>query len=139
MRRLAQSGLLVLMLLSGGMGVAAERWYKPVHAEAGMSLFAQHCASCHGAGGEGAPGWQKPGPDGKALAPPLNGSGHAWHHPLKQLYSTIRQGGVAGMPAWGDKLSGAETLAIIARFQSWWSDDIYLAWSRMNDQDAKPR
>jgi mono/diheme cytochrome c family protein len=65
-------------------------------------------------------------------APPLNGTGHAWHHPLKWLFRTISEGGTGGMPGWREELSPGEILAVIAWFQSHWSDEIYDAWSRMD-------
>ncbi|MFM1892816.1 MAG: hypothetical protein RLZ44_1893 [Pseudomonadota bacterium] len=110
---------------------ALERWYRPEHAALGAGLYRQHCASCHGPAAEGAPGWQQPGPDGRYPPPPLNGSAHAWHHPLKALYHTITRG-QGNMPAWGGRLSRAEVLAIIAWFQSLWPDEIYAAWQRMD-------
>ena len=116
-----------------------QRWFKPAHAAAGKPLFDQHCAACHGQGAVGAPGWQQRGPDGRFPPPPLNGSGHAWHHPLAGLYQTIMSGSPGGqgnMPAFRDKLSRGEVLAIIAWFQSMWSDEIYAAWQR-NNEDAK--
>ena len=111
--------------------LAAERWYKPAHAEIGAGLYQTHCAACHGTRAEGAPNWQYPGPDGHYPPPPLNGSAHAWHHPLRQLFGFIHDGGI-NMPALGHVLSRGEILAIIAWFQSLWNDEIYAAWDRMN-------
>ncbi len=39
----------------------------------GETLYAQHCASCHGANLEGVPEWKTVQPDGKLLPPPHNG------------------------------------------------------------------
>jgi len=36
----------------------------------GQSLYAQHCAICHGAHLEGAPNWKEPLPDGAFPPPP---------------------------------------------------------------------
>jgi mono/diheme cytochrome c family protein len=44
--------------------------------EAGKALYAQHCASCHGANLEGQPDWQARKADGKMPAPPHDDSGH---------------------------------------------------------------
>ena len=108
-----------------------ERWYASQHVSQGDKVFQENCAVCHGKEGEGAPDWKKIGHDGKYPAPPLNGSGHAWHHPLKMLFHVVKNGtpgGQGGMPAWGTKLSKDEMIAAIAWFQSKWPDQIYSAW-----------
>lgn len=102
----------------------------------GGRLYAQNCSQCHGQLAQGAPQWQKPGPDGKYPAPPLNGTGHAWHHPLAALKATIRDGTLrmgGSMPPWRDKLSEEDIQAIIAWFQSHWPEEIYTAWKRIDD------
>jgi len=99
----------------------------------GGRLFQENCAQCHGAGGEGAPQWQQPGADGRYPAPPLNGSGHAWHHPKKGLVRTIKYGTLSmggSMPAWHSKLSDKDIDDIIGWFQSHWSDEIYREWQK---------
>ena len=99
----------------------------------GAALFRQHCATCHGRNAEGAPDWRKRRPDGSFPPPPLNGTGHAWHHSLDVLKMTIRDGTAklgGTMPAWGDKLSEADMEAIIAWFQSLWPAEIRAEWQR---------
>jgi mono/diheme cytochrome c family protein len=111
------------------------RWYKPSHAEAGRGLFETHCASCHGIGAAGDPNWREPDVNGLNRPPPLNGTAHAWHHPLAVLYEQIVRGsasGVGNMPAFNDVLARGEVLAIIAYFQSLWPEEIYRAWQRMD-------
>ncbi len=99
----------------------------------GGRLFAQHCADCHGARAEGAANWRKQDAAGKFPPPPLDGTGHAWHHSIKVLKMTIRDGtGKLGgtMPAWGDKLSEQDMTDLINWIQSRWPDDIYATWYR---------
>lgn len=103
----------------------------------GQQLFLQHCAQCHGEKAGGAPNWQQPDPEGKYPAPPLNGTGHAWHHPMQALRHTIRQGTIrmgGNMPAWGSELTNEQIDAIIFWFQFQWPDEIYQAWARMDRQ-----
>ena len=117
------------------------RWYKPVHTEIGRGLFDTHCASCHGVGAVGDPDWRQRDASGLYRPPPLNGTAHAWHHPLAVLYKQVMRGsapGVGNMPAFKDVLSRGEALAIIAYFQSLWSDEVYQAWQGM-DEAAKTR
>lgn len=105
----------------------------------GAKIYQAHCAACHGANAEGAPAWHRAGPDGKYPAPPLNGTGHDWHHPTSALKWTIREGtGKLGgnMPAWKDKLSDSDIEAVIAWFQSLWPEEVYKNWALM---DAKAR
>lgn len=125
------TALLCVLLIASHTGLAVERWFKPEHAAAGHPLYQHHCASCHGIHGQGGPDWPRPTADGAYPPPPLNGTGHAWHHPLKDLYATIMRG-QGKMPAWEGKLERAEVLAIIAWFQSQWTDEIYNAWARMD-------
>ncbi len=117
------------------------RWYKPAHTEIGRGLFDSHCASCHGVGAVGAPNWRQPDVTGLYRPPPLNGTAHAWHHPLTVLYEQVMRGsapGVGNMPAFRGTLARGEVLAIIAYFQSLWPDEIYHAWQRM-DEAARDR
>jgi mono/diheme cytochrome c family protein len=93
------------------------RWYTQAQVERGAEVFVQHCAECHGANAEATPNWRQQTPDGKYPPPPLNGTAHAWHHPLDVLRRQIRLGGVplgGSMPAFEDKLSAADIDAAIA-------------------------
>lgn len=97
----------------------------------GARIYRENCARCHGERGEGAPNWRQRRPDGKWPPPPLNGTGHTWHHPLAALRMTIRNGTLAiggSMPPWKDKLSDEDIDAVIAWFQSQWPDEVYQAW-----------
>ena len=106
----------------------------------GARLFQANCATCHGDQGQGDPNWRQRGPHGKFPPPPLNGAGHAWHHPLKMLKYVIKNGSPGGqgnMPAWKDKLSDKEIDAIIAWFQSQWPDQVYNAWYQINQRSMQ--
>ena len=74
-------------------------------------------------------------------APPLNGTGHAWHHPQKVLIDVIKNGTArlgGNMPPWKDRLSDQEIEDIIAWFKAQWPDELYAAWDRMNrEHDQK--
>jgi len=107
----------------------------------GRQLYLKNCTVCHGINGEGSPDWRKRSADGTYPAPPLNGTGHAWHHPKKVLVNTIKNGTAklgGKMPAWRDRLSDQDIDDIIVWFQSQWPDQIYEAWQRM-DREAQNR
>ena len=100
--------------------------------ENGKSLYAEHCATCHGANLEGQPDWRDPNDDGTLPAPPHDETGHTWHHDNRLLHDYTRLGGqtaleekgVTGfnsaMPAFGDVLTDAEIWDILAYIRSTW-------------------
>lgn len=103
----------------------------------GLKLYQQACAACHGKQGEGAPNWQQRDADGTFLPPPLNGTGHTWHHPMHVLVDIInngtqRLGGT--MPAWKDELSDEQIQDILFWVQSQWPRELYAAWYRNNQE-----
>lgn len=100
---------------------------------AGETVYTIHCASCHGANLEGEADWRLQNDDGSFRAPPHDDSGHTWHHTDKLLKETIVQGGkrlpaniggTSNMPAFGEVLSEAEIIAVLAYIKSNWPEDI---------------
>jgi len=120
-----------------------DRWYTHTQTTQGKTLYTQHCSKCHGKNAEATPDWRKPDTEGNYPPPPLNGTAHAWHHPLPLLRLTIRNGGArfgGKMPPFDDKLSTSEIDSIIAWFQSLWPDEIYKRWAnRGASQISKPK
>ena len=108
----------------------------------GSELFAQNCSSCHGVEGVG----QNPeSPNGGMLdgggylAPALNGTGHAWHHPNSVLFKTIKHGSIASdssMRAFSNRLSDKEIVMIIHYFKSLWPDPIREKHSNLNKEEV---
>ena len=90
----------------------------------GEILYAQYCAKCHGASLEGAVDWKKSLPDGSLPPPPHDGSGHTWHHTDELLISITQNGGDPSynskMPAFKDKLTQDESIAILDFIKSKW-------------------
>jgi mono/diheme cytochrome c family protein len=112
------------------------RWFTQKQFQLGKQVFTANCASCHGNQAQGiVEDWKQRNPDGSFPAPPLDGSAHAWHHPLSVLVRQINEGGVklgGTMPAFGDTLSDEEVIATIAYFQSFWDEQTYDRWVQMN-------
>ena len=96
----------------------------------GKQVFATNCAVCHGEMAVGENFHHPMGgmkDQGGYLAPALNGTGHAWHHPDAVLFNTIQEGSIAEdspMRGFAGRLSDAEIVASIHYFKSLWPKEI---------------
>ena len=123
------AGLLLAQDVSSGRVTGGD-------ALAGATLYAENCASCHGADLEGQPDWRTPGPDGRHPAPPHDETGHTWHHGDAMIFAYTKQGGAealaaagvegfdSGMPAFDDILTDQEIRDIMAFIKSTWPERI---------------
>ena len=113
----------------------ASRWYRESQVTAGAQVYSLNCAQCHGEQAQGmVSDWRQRLDDGSLPPPPLNGSAHTWHHPQSVLLQVINSGGAdfgGNMPPFATELDETEKLAVIAYFQSFWSDEIYDQWTQM--------
>ncbi|BCR03412.1 c-type cytochrome [Desulfuromonas versatilis] len=66
----------------------------------GKELFAQHCAACHGAAGEG------------GIGPALDGADYAYGADREAVHLSIAKGREGGMPAFGSQLSATQLEAL---------------------------
>ena len=110
---------------AGVLGQAAD----PGTLELGQDLYAQNCASCHGANLEGQPDWKRRLGNGRMPAPPHDASGHTWHHADQDLLVIVRDGLGAivpgyesDMPAFGSTLTDEDIGAILAFIKSTWPE-----------------
>lgn len=122
--------LLALVLLAS---CTSSSPYDSAVVSRGKELFAANCATCHGVGGEGQPNWHIAKADGTLPAPPLNGDGHTWHHGDGLLYRVVGKGGQefedprfssfkSAMPAFGDRFSHEDVVAVLTYVKSLWGD-----------------
>lgn len=96
----------------------------------GEAIYAESCASCHGANLEGEPDWRARLPSGLLPAPPHDASGHTWHHPDDMLFRITKEGPAAvigdgyesAMPGFGEVLSDEEIRAVLAFIKSTWPE-----------------
>ena len=58
----------------------------------GKIVYENNCASCHQVNLVGAKNWKGLDEDGHRKAPPLNGTGHTWHHEDATLHNIIKYG-----------------------------------------------
>ena len=113
---------------------------------AGAQLYADNCASCHGANLEGQPKWQMRNDDGSLPAPPHDETGHTWHHDNQLLFNYTKLGGqllleqrdidgsASRMPGFAESLTDDEIWDILAFIQSTWPEDIKDVQADRNEQ-----
>ena len=103
--------------------------------ESGKVLYADNCASCHGAKLEGQPNWRSPDENGVLPAPPHDETGHTWHHDNALLFTYTKLGGKdalaqrgvnfnSGMPGFSEALTDDEIWDILAFIRSTWPERI---------------
>ncbi len=148
-------GLLTLLLVVGvgyfslrasGSQAASLHSLRPDDAQVlrvGASIYAQQCAACHGAKGEGQPHWRDRGPDGLLPAPPHDASGHTWHHPDEQLFAITKQGLArlinqpdyrTAMPVYDGVLSDDEIVAVLSWIKAQWPLEVRQRHDEINIQ-----
>src|SRR5210317_1703857 len=100
--------------------------------ERGKLAYQNNCVSCHMANLAGAENWKEMDGDGHRKAPPLNGTGHTWHHDDKTLHAIIKYGLVklvnnykGKMIGFEDNLSDKEIDSLLACIKSFWSEEEY--------------
>jgi mono/diheme cytochrome c family protein len=98
----------------------------------GRTLYADYCASCHGANLEGEPDWRQRRANGRLPAPPHDETGHTWHHSDETLFNITKFGTAAFAPegyetdmaGFGDVMSDTEIIATLAFIKSQWPEEI---------------
>jgi mono/diheme cytochrome c family protein len=125
----------VLLLTRGWVGGGGDKLgaVDPQIVARGATLYAEHCASCHGANLEGQPDWRVRREDGRVPAPPHDRTGHTWHHDSDTLFRVTKFGVAAligapdyetDMPIYDGILTDAEIRAILGYIKSTWPADI---------------
>ncbi|MBC8337459.1 MAG: cytochrome c [Alphaproteobacteria bacterium] len=102
----------------------------------GQKVYAEACASCHGADLKGQKDWRTRNADGTLKAPPHDETGHTWHHPDRPMFDYIRKGGQAvvppgfksAMPPFGRDFGGAypdaDIWAVLSYIHSRWPEKV---------------
>lgn len=115
----------------------------PQLVEMGARIYAQNCAACHGAKGEGQPNWRDHGPGGLLPAPPHDASGHTWHHPDEQLFAITKYGLAkligqpdyrTAMPVYDGVLSDDEIVAVLSWIKTQWPAKVRQQHDEINAQ-----
>ena len=123
--------------------------FKPDDADVvalGKTIYAEHCASCHGVKLEGEPNWRERKPSGRLPAPPHDETGHTWHHDDAALFHMTKFGPqyVAGaeyesdMPSFDGVLSDKEIIAVLSYIKSTWPAEARATHDEINRR-AQPQ
>ncbi len=123
--------LLVVPVLAGASGGAANANSAPPEVAQGRQLYEQYCAACHGWQGEGAANWKKPDEKGEMPPPPHDETGHTWRHSDAMLFKMIAEGwrhpfnksDRLTMPAFGKSLTDQEIAAVIEYLKTLWTNE----------------
>ena len=98
----------------------------------GKIIYENNCVSCHQVNLVGAENWNGLDEDGHRKAPPLNGTGHTWHHDDETLHKIIKYGLVGiisdyegKMGGFKDNLNDKDIDSVLAYIKSFWPDDYY--------------
>jgi len=107
----------------------------------GRALYAQHCASCHGANLEGQRNWKRRLDSGRMPAPPHDESGHTWHHSDQALFRMTKSGVGAvipgyesDMPAFDGILSDRHIIFVLSYIKSQWPEQIRVRQAEITKQ-----
>jgi len=98
----------------------------------GKIVYEGNCISCHKVNLIGAENWKVLDKDGHRKAPPLNGTGHTWHHDDASLHNIIKFGLAkivknyeGKMIGFGDKINDKQIDSVLSYIKSHWEDEIY--------------
>ena len=98
----------------------------------GKIIYENNCVSCHQVNLVGAENWKGLDEDGHRKAPPLNGTGHTWHHDDASLHNIIKYGLAkivkdydGKMIGFGDKINDKQIDSVLSYIKSHWEDQIY--------------
>ena len=109
----------------------------------GAEIYAQNCASCHGANLEGQEDWKGRDENGRLRAPPHDATGHTWHHDGQLLFRLTKYGPAevvgdpsyaTNMPAYEDTLSDDEITAVLSYIKSTWPPHIQARHDEMEER-----
>ena len=138
LKYIIRSFSVIILLVFNILTVAKAHNHFPITTESkimierGKIVYQNNCISCHMIDLAGAENWKELDEDGHRKAPPLNGTGHTWHHDDKTLHAIIKYGLAklvndykGKMIGFEDNLSDKEIDSLLAYIKSFWSEEEY--------------
>ena len=105
----------------------------------GKIIYESYCMSCHQVNLSGAENWKGLDEDGHRKAPPLNGTGHSWHHDDATLHNIIKHGLAklvknyeGKMLGFEDNLKDKDIDSVLSYMKSFWPEDVYQQQINLN-------
>ena len=145
LKYIIKSFSVIILLVFSILTVAKAHNHFPITTESkimierGKIVYQNNCVSCHMIDLAGAENWKELDEDGHRKAPPLNGTGHTWHHDDKTLHAIIKYGLAklvnnyeGKMIGFGDKLSDKDIDSVLAYIKSFWSKENYEYQLKLN-------
>ena len=108
----------------------------------GRQIYQRQCAACHGRSLQGQPLWQLQDAYAGRRAPAHDQTGHTWLHADEDLFRMIKlgrfdtAGPATSMPAFQDRLSDGDILAVIAFIKASWPVGLRVAQATLNPGSA---
>ena len=126
---------LMLLVGCGGSGESTHEVTIVVEPEQiiyeGKVIYLANCAACHGVNLQGNPNWRSgTDKDGQRLPPPLNGTGHTWHHSPEPLFQIIKYGlkiydeNYEGKMVGNENLTNKEIYSLLEYIKSVWPEEL---------------
>ncbi|MFT5744061.1 MAG: mono/diheme cytochrome c family protein [Paracoccaceae bacterium] len=152
MNKISIAGLGAIGIAIGAVAVAQQNeataggeipYGDPSAVARGGDIYDANCVSCHGANLEGQAEWRTArSPEGRALAPPHDETGHTWHHPDEQLFAITKFGTAAlvggdyesDMSGYEDVLSDTDIREVLAYIKSTWPAEVIAQHNKINAQ-----
>ena len=98
----------------------------------GKIIYENNCVSCHQINLVGVENWKGLDEDGHRKAPPLNGTGHTWHHDDATLHNIIKYGLAkfvknykGKMLGFENKLNDKDVDSVLSYIKSFWTENLY--------------
>jgi mono/diheme cytochrome c family protein len=113
------------------------RWFEPAEVETGAQIYRLNCAVCHGAEAQGNFGGPYAADAPASAPPPLNGEWGSAEVGIEAMLAAINTGSDPTMPPFGNLLSEDEKLAVVAYYQSLWSDSAYAQWRTISNEPVR--
>jgi len=93
---------------------------------AGQFTYMENCAICHQPNLSGTADWKIRDKDGRLKPPPLDSTGHAWHHSDSLLIEVVTDGSFdadSNMSGFASRLSDTEIADVIEFLKSKWGPE----------------